>query len=1011
MSDIKFIPPGVSDQLIAQADLLNIIQHWHLELKKSGSSYRGNCPNCQSDRFTVTPAKGIIKCFKCDLGADDIISYLIKFRGMKYVEACVWLAGHLNFDIPVAELSSPTTSSSPVAATPRTIHDTSFRDEQLRSSGITDAAQQILITVGDKETIINRYSAGSVDSKFMPTAGHDMLLHYYDLDGQPIKYTPKGGKSEKPYIRVRHKYPSAHPDNSGKPVKYLSPPGSKNHLWMPETIRRKFIAKDHIDTLVFVEGEKKADALCMAGIDAVGIAGIFNLAGDTEMPTHIERLITGCSIDNVVFWLDSDLFSLGSDLTKDTDARPRLFAGATLKFRAYFQRFMRDHVNIQTWLCYGTDTTTKGADDLLISLSPDLTPEHPLSTDFADALRSHTSEGKYVRVHLITPMSDTAIKELWHLHAPRAFMEHHKEFLKTLPEFRYEKHRYAWDESAGSFTSNQKLLKGEQYWYHQDTKFGPLLKFDYLNITIFLRRCGFWRQRMGLNKYRLIRVQDNIVTEIDPDVVQEFVYDFTLKIEELQVLRMLMQGGTAYFGADKLKNLSFYVPPFVSPVRGEQILVFRNDTFWRITAKEITVHKHSELPGAVWKQDIIDITPTNTKEFTPSYIPDFITISEDKNSNIPYLVEFKVDDSDICNFIARTSDIHWRDARKTKTGFPEGADQLEDKDLVRINTLMTCMIDKILATGYCVSDFMDPATMRAIVCMDAHESKGGKSEGGTGKSLWAYQFKYLFPVHNINGKQARLSEDNFLYDGVDERTRMIKVDDCRRTTDFESFFSFITGGLTVNSKGVSKNFVGYVRWIFTTNFSIRGEDRSHLRRQFNIAFGDYFNQERDPISEFGHALFDEWDDKQWNYWCNWIASALQFHMRLGLKAYAPDADIRRRRLRDMITEVWLDFFETYFYTGSDYINRRFDIDKLLEVFLRKNPSQKNFPVKTIFKERIDWYCKYAGFQYNKPKNGERIRNGSKGIEYFVISDHEFDLEAYEADINRSLFDSTNLPDF
>ncbi len=932
----------------------------------------------------------------------------MEFRGMKYVEACVWLAAQINFDIPISDqLPAARSTAAPILSSPattevRSVQDTSFRDEQLRASGITEEAQECVITTDGKEIVISRYSAGSFDHRYLPVAGHDMLLHYFDLDGQPIMYEPKFSKVLKPYIRIRHKFPNTHTDQAGKEIRYMSPPGSKNHLWLPEYIIHAFQVKEHIDTLVFVEGEKKADALCLAGIPAVGIAGIFNFAKDGDMPGLVERLITGCSIVNVVFWFDSDLDSLGTDITKDTDLRPRNFALAAIKFRAYFYKLQRSHVNIQAWICHGIDTSVKGADDLLLSLSTDLTPAHPLAKDFTAALDHHTSEGTHVRLHNVTSMSDAQMYELWHLHSPRAFMIHHKEQLKAMPEFRYKKHRYTWDEETGWFKSCQKLLSDEQYWQMIDTKFGPKLFFDFLNIIIFLQRRGFWRQRLTGGKHRVIRVDENIVNEVYQDDIQEFVYDFTSQIEELKVLRMLMQGNATYFGPEKLRNLSFYQPPFMTPSRASQVLCFR-DTFWFITEKDITVHKHVELPGAVWRGDVIDFNPTK--------IDDFITIEEGFHPQCPLRVVFAVDDSDWCKYISATSDLHWRDKRDTETSFPSTGEEMEEKDWIRMHTLMTCMMDKIIATGHTVSNFMDPAEMKAVICMDAQESKSGKSEGGTGKSLFAGQFEYLFPVHRINGKQKDMTLDRFLYDGVDERTRLILVDDCRRTMDFEGFFSYITSGLIAENKGVGKKPVGLKRWVFTTNFSIRGEDRSHLRRQYNLAFSDYFSTDRDPFKVFGHSLFYEWDDKQWNYWYNFIAYSIQQRMRHGLKTFANEEDIKRRKLRDMISETWLDFFESYFYTGSEYINKRFEIEHFLSAFKRNNESQKNYAVKVVFKEKADQFCRYAGFQYNFPRNGDRIRNAGKKQEFFVISDHEFDINKYELVIEESRIDASLTPEF
>ena len=72
------------------------------------------------------------------------------------------------------------------------------------------------------------------------------------------------------------------------------------------------------------------------------------------------------------------------------------------------------------------------------------------------------------------------------------------------------------------------------------------------------------------------------------------------------------------------------------------------------------------------------------------------------------------------------------------------------------------MADKLIATGYVLSNYMDPGMLKAVVCMDAVESKNGRSEGGTGKSIWAKMFKHVVPTVTISAKNPRLTEDQHL---------------------------------------------------------------------------------------------------------------------------------------------------------------------------------------------------------------------------------------------------------
>ena len=54
------------------------------ELRRSGKDYVCDCPRCGGkDKFSVSPAKGIFKCWSCpDTKGADAVSYLMKVEGM-----------------------------------------------------------------------------------------------------------------------------------------------------------------------------------------------------------------------------------------------------------------------------------------------------------------------------------------------------------------------------------------------------------------------------------------------------------------------------------------------------------------------------------------------------------------------------------------------------------------------------------------------------------------------------------------------------------------------------------------------------------------------------------------------------------------------------------------------------------------------------------------------------------------------------------------------------------------
>lgn len=968
------ISQATIDQVASRADLLDIAQHFHPELKKQGKSYKGKCPQCNSDNFAVTPSKEIVKCFSCGHGAQKCIGYLVKMRGMTFVEAIQFLADRYNIQIEYESDYIHPDHLASASNPPQYTQPNSFRDEQLRASGISEEAQQYTVKVGDDDQIRNRYDHGTLDSAGDVKPGYDMLLHYLDLDGKPITYKQQHtrGKTAN-YIRIRFVIPRK--DKDGKSFKYKSPAGGGNHLWIPESIRKAFKEGAQIPVLAFIEGEKKADALCLAGIPAAGIAGIHNFAIDNEMPDEIERLIRACGVQSVVFFVDSDYDDLGENIPTPADMRPRTFYSAAIKFKSYFTEFRFKGLPIEIFLAHGINRELKGMDDLLVHLRGEDTSQQlpSLADDLQTAMRSHERAGQHIRAYDLTVMHPLKIEEIWHLHSTKAFKDHHADRLKSVSEFRLHGVNYHWDKDENTFVVSDKLMSDEKFW-RKTTNARDKVEYSFYNTGFyeFLSRRGYGNIDIGNDQYRLVHVEKNIVTAVDYVRISRFVIDFTKTIDDPEVLELIYRGGRMYIGPDRLSNLPIIEPAFFKPQRDKQLLFFTNE-YWEVTPNNIKAHKYTGLNYAAWRDDIIPFSPTLIEN------PLKLTITEDKDQPKPTITCNVPDKADIVKYFTATSDILWR---TSESGNKEDTDK-------RIDVLYASLADKIIAAGYTLSGYMDPSLMKAVICMDALESEVGRSEGGTGKSIFATMFEYLIPTVVISAKNPRLAEDPHLYEQVNERTKLIDLDDCRKSFDFESFLADITRGITVNPKGLKRIYVGLKRWIVTTNHSIRGEDRSYLRRQYVIAFSDYFNQDRTPFDVFGHAMFVEWDHDQFNWFYNFMAGCLQVFMIHGLKTFAPSADIKRRKLRDFISEPVLEFLETYFYHGSEFINSRMDIQEAIKYYLNDNPNQRQYVTKRYMRDRIRAFAEYAGYEYNPSQKGGRIRDGSKNIEYFILADHTY----------------------
>jgi len=97
------IPEHTIDEILERVDLVTLVSR-HVELKKSGKSFKGRCPFHQekSASFYVTPELKRFKCFGCQAGG-DAIAFVQRYLGKTFVDAVRDLAREVGVDLSAAE--------------------------------------------------------------------------------------------------------------------------------------------------------------------------------------------------------------------------------------------------------------------------------------------------------------------------------------------------------------------------------------------------------------------------------------------------------------------------------------------------------------------------------------------------------------------------------------------------------------------------------------------------------------------------------------------------------------------------------------------------------------------------------------------------------------------------------------------------------------------------------------------------------------------------------------------
>ncbi|GHA53459.1 DNA primase [Pontibacter akesuensis] len=97
---MSLIPKETVDQVLAQADITEVVGDF-VSLKKKGQNMWACCPfhHEKSPSFSVSPAKGIYKCFGCGK-AGNSVQFIMDVEGTSFPEAIKFLAKKYNIEVP-----------------------------------------------------------------------------------------------------------------------------------------------------------------------------------------------------------------------------------------------------------------------------------------------------------------------------------------------------------------------------------------------------------------------------------------------------------------------------------------------------------------------------------------------------------------------------------------------------------------------------------------------------------------------------------------------------------------------------------------------------------------------------------------------------------------------------------------------------------------------------------------------------------------------------------------------
>ena len=158
------------DELVSlikdRLDIVDVVSQY-VVLKKSGANYWGLCPfhNDTKPSMSVSPSKGIYKCFSCGVGG-DALNFLVRIQNREYKDVIFELAEQFGIELPKKFNASNETKTQKSEMTKACAKAAKFYHTQLRSAEDANKAMTALRKRDINDEIIDKFTLGWAPDKY-----------------------------------------------------------------------------------------------------------------------------------------------------------------------------------------------------------------------------------------------------------------------------------------------------------------------------------------------------------------------------------------------------------------------------------------------------------------------------------------------------------------------------------------------------------------------------------------------------------------------------------------------------------------------------------------------------------------------------------------------------------------------------------------------------------------------------------------------------------------------------
>lgn len=430
-------------------------------------------------------------------------------------------------------------------------------------------------------------------------------------------------------------------------------------------------------------------------------------------------------------------------------------------------------------------------------------------------------------------------------------------------------------------------------------------------LVRFLTDSGFAKAELPNGTYVLVKVEENLVEQVEDWVIVDFIKNYLRKIKEEDVLETFSKGVSGFVSKPKLRLLETQELINDKDDATTSWFYFENIT-WQVGVKGIKGVLYENLKGKIWKSRILP-----------------------HSVMMPPLVTGKSQFETFCyNLAGKNND--------------------------RFNALITII-------GYLLHRYNDPSNAKAVIFNDENISFDGTANGGSGKSLLMSAIGKCRRMVVMDGKNMK-KKSWFKNQRIGLDTDLVFYDDVGKDFSLEELYSMITTGIVVEKKYKDELYISpedAPKISISSNYVVNGTGGStDIRRRAEFEVANHYNENYGPEDEFGNQFFNGWDEGEWNRFYVFMAECVQIYLKNGLIIPKP-INLRYNKLVNATSLEFISFMET----GTIDLDEWACKQTILKLFIEEYPHLRHTSSHMFTK----WMKRYAldkGLTYDDRKSGK-----------------------------------------